>query len=285
MKKIILTLLFLSLTAPLFAKANNGTFKLMDYRRGANNTFDTTIEVKYSLDSLMGEPVVKAQARYSVMGLVNINGKRLKLSREQLNKLKIVNLKLTVPFETKAIPRRLFIEIDMGAMGAPGKWSYNTPGSPNWNKWIMDENGDYLSKEKAIKAYKGFQRLGVSSGLGSLAEVKSIKFNVSGAKTKAKKTNPSLNGKWYRKKDNRLLLIQGTQATYPHGSKGKWKGHSVKYRNIKLLRQNKWSCEEEWYSYDNKKFLWESCIITKVADNQLKVVPKNKKKITYWLRK
>lgn len=131
MKKIILALLLLSLSMPLFAKAHNGTFKLMDYRRGANNTFDTTIEVKYTLDSLMGEPVVKASARYSVMGFVYFDGKGHDLSREQLNKLKIYNLKLTVPFETKSIHRRLFIEIDMGAMGAPGKWSYNTPGSPN----------------------------------------------------------------------------------------------------------------------------------------------------------
>jgi len=252
MKKIILALLLISLSAPLYAKAHNGTFKLMDYRRGANNTFDSTIEVKYTLDSLMGEPVVKASARYSVMGFVYFDGKQHDLSREQLNKLKIYNLKLTVPFETKAIPKRLFIEIDMGAMGAPGKWSYNTPGSPNWNKWIMDENGFYLSKEKAIKAYKGFQRLGVSSGLGSLAEVKSIKFNVSGAKTKAKAKKSVLKDVWVDK-STRLMWQDEVYSqreidnyTKYHkkgksfGKTGSWY-HAKEYcQNLKLAGLNDW---------------------------------------------
>ncbi len=71
-------------------------------------------------------------------------------------------------------------------MGRQNEWSYNTPGSPNWDSWIMNEVGDYLSKEEAIKAYKGFERLGMGSGLGSLAEVVSINHDVSMAKEKKK---------------------------------------------------------------------------------------------------
>ena len=174
-----LTLITL-LTTSLFAKPHEGSFKFMDLQK-AKNSFDTTIEVKYNIDTLMGYPVVKAKAKYDIMGLVNIEGTDRDLSKKQLDKIKIYNLKVKVPFQTDSVHRLLWIEIDMGVMGKHGEWSFNTPSSPNWNKWIMGEGG-YLNKKEAIKAYKGFQRLGVSSGLGSLAMAETIKFNVTAMK-------------------------------------------------------------------------------------------------------
>ena len=273
-----LTLITL-LTTSLFAKTHEGSFKFMDFQK-SKNSFNTTIEVKYSIDTLMGEPLVKAEAKYEIMGLVNIDGERLDLSKEQLDKLKIYNLKIRVPFESDTVHKLLWIEIDMGAMGKQGKWSYNTAGSPNWSKWIIGEGG-YLSKKDAIKAYKGFQRLGMTDGLGSLAEAVTIEFDVSEVK---EKNSSNIDGEWHRKKDNKLLSIQGIKAIYPNGSKGKWKGHSTKYRNIKYLGNDKWSCEEEWYDYDNKEFSWDGCTISRVDNGQLNVIPDNKKKITYWSR-
>jgi len=92
----------------------------------------------------------------------------------------------------------------------------------------MDENGDYLSKEKAIKAYKGFQRLGVSSGLGSLADVKSIKFNVSGAKTKAKAKKPILKDVWIDKSTG--LMWQN--EVYSNNEEKVFKKGSSNYKKV-----------------------------------------------------
>jgi len=49
-----LTLITL-LTTSLFAKPHEGSFKFMDLQK-AKNSFDTTIEVKYNIDTLMGYP-------------------------------------------------------------------------------------------------------------------------------------------------------------------------------------------------------------------------------------
>jgi len=181
----LLTLLLL-LISTLFAKPHDGSFKLMHFPKSMKNSFKTTIEVKYSIDSLMAEPLVKAQAKYSIMGLVNIDGEEYDLSDKKLDKLKIYDLKLKVPFESNTVHKLLYIEIDMGAMGKRGSWSYNTPSSPNWSKWIQNEIGDYLSAKEAKKAYKGFQRLGVDDTLGSLASVLSIKYSVGNVKKKKK---------------------------------------------------------------------------------------------------
>jgi hypothetical protein len=271
-----LTLITL-LTTLLFAKSHEGSFNFMDLQK-AKNSFDTTIEVKYSIDTLMGEPLVKAEAKYEIMGLVNIDGKDHDLSKKQLDKLKIYNLKIKVPFESNTVHRLLWIEIDMGAMGKQGEWSYNRAGSPNWSKWIIGEGG-YLSKKDAIKAYKGFERLGMTDGLGSLATAVTIKFDVSGVK---EKNSSNIDGEWYRKKDNRLLSIQANKAIYPNGSKGKWKGHSTKYRNIKYLGDDKWSCEAEFYQ-EKKGFFWDVVYIYKIDNNTLKAMD-FKNKITYWSR-
>jgi hypothetical protein len=186
MKKLQSLILILFLATSLFAKNHVGSFKFMDFRNGNSNSFDTEIKVKYKIETLMGEPVVKAEAKYEIMGLVNIDGENYDLSKEKLNKLKIYNLKIKVPFETNSINKLLYIEIDMGAMGRQNEWSYNTPSSPNWDSWILDEVGNYLSKEEAIKAYKGFERLGVDDSLGSLATAVSIEFDVSATKENKK---------------------------------------------------------------------------------------------------
>ncbi len=77
MKKFKFFALLIFLASSLFAKIHDGTFKFMDLRNGNPNSFDTTIEVKYKIETLMGEPVVKAEAKYSIMGLVNIDIKNL----------------------------------------------------------------------------------------------------------------------------------------------------------------------------------------------------------------
>ena len=283
LKFLIAIILFTNI---LLAETHKGSFKLNEFRDKSEYSFDTNIKVNYEISTLMGEPVVKVRAKYTIGQFVDIDGKSYvanKLSQKKLAKLKIYDLKLRVPFETDTVNTNLYIMMDMGAMGNPGEWSYNTPGSPNWDKWIMYGSGIYLNKKEAINAYKGFKQLGSDVSSFSLATVTSITYDVSGAK--GKKHNSIINGEWYRKKDNRLLSIQGSQAIYPNGSKGKWKGHSPKYKNIKYLGSNKWSCEEEWYDYDNQKFYWDGCTITSIDNRQLKVVPDNKNKITYWIKK
>ena len=90
----LLKIIILSITifsTFLSAKVVEGTFKLNTFRDGSKNSFDTTITVKYKIESLMGEPVVKATAKYEIGQLIDIDGKSYikdKFTKEQLSKLK-----------------------------------------------------------------------------------------------------------------------------------------------------------------------------------------------------
>ena len=214
----LLKIIILSITifsTFLSAKVVEGTFKLNTFRDGSKNSFDATITVKYKIESLMGEPVVKATAKYEIGQLIDIDGKSYtkdKFTKEQLSKLKIYDLVISVPFDTTYTKSgyKLYIDISMGAMGKVGEWSFNPPESPDWDKWIYTGYHQYLSKEEAIKAYKGLQRLGYGNdSIHSLAMAKTIKYNVSDLKSNTKKQ--TLKNIWIDKDTN--LMWQDEKYT------------------------------------------------------------------------
>lgn len=181
-----LTLITL-LTTSLFAKTHEGKFEYST----VGYDFTTDIKVKYKIWSLYGEPVINAVAQYTIVnGSVDIDGHSYQISefpKTVIEKVKVYNLELQVPFETKySTGNIVYIDVDMGAMGEAGEWSFNTPGSPKWDKWIYHVS--YLSKERAIEAYKGFERLGFSKSGGGVS-IKNIKFDITALKKYIRKKN------------------------------------------------------------------------------------------------
>lgn len=186
MKLLHYLLLITLIGTTIYAKEVSGTFKLNSFRDNSGNSFDAEITVKYKIESLMGEPVVKATAKYEVGDAIDIDGKsypKNKLSKEQLSKLKIIDLVVSVPFDTTYTGQgtnTLYIDISMGAMGKQGEWSFNPPDSPDWDKWIYVNGYQYLDKNEAKKAYLGLKKLGYGEGAyDSLAQVKKIEYSVS----------------------------------------------------------------------------------------------------------
>ena len=191
MKLLHYLLLITLISSAIYAKEVSGTFKLNSFRDNSGNSFDTEITVKYKIESLMGEPVVKATAKYEVGDAVDIDGKsypKSKLSKEQLAKLKIIDLVVSVPFDTTYTGQgtnTLYIDISIGAIGKQGKWSFNPPNSPDWGKWIYVNEYQYLDEKEAKKAYLGLKRLGYGkSAYDSLAKAKKIEYSVSKIKPK-----------------------------------------------------------------------------------------------------
>ncbi|NPA60174.1 MAG: DUF1566 domain-containing protein [Epsilonproteobacteria bacterium] len=203
-KYLIISLVLLSTLS--YAKVVSGVLELNNFRDGSGNSFDVEITVKYKIETLMGEPVVKATAKYEIGQFIDIDGKSYtkdKLTKEQFSKLKIYDLVVKVPFDTTYTGQgtnHLYIDISMGAMGKAGEWSFNPPESPDWDKWIYYDYGkeQYLDKKEAIKAYKGLKRLGYGdNAYTSLASAKKIKYSVSDVKLKQ-----SLKDVWIDKDTN-----------------------------------------------------------------------------------
>jgi len=217
LKYIVLLLVVFSTLS--YAKVVSGVLELNNFRDDSGNSFDVEITVKYKIETLMGEPVVKATAKYEIGQFVDIDGRSYtkdKLTKKQLSKLKIYDLVVKVPFDTTYIgegTHHLYIDIDMGVMGNIGKWSFNTPSSPDWDKWIYYDYGkeQYLDKKEAIKAYKSLKRLGYGdNAYTSLASAKKIKYSVRYAKLKKKKTK-ELKNVWIDKDTN--LMWQDEEVT------------------------------------------------------------------------
>jgi hypothetical protein len=166
------------------------------YHNRDDNGFDVNLEIQYSIDSLMGEPVVKAQARYTIGESIDVDGKRYEKNQipdNVLNKIKIIDLVLALPFSSSEIVKsdhigawtNLFIDVDLGALSYPGKkWSFNPPGSPDWGHWIYyDYFGEqkYVVKPDAIRLFKTQSKTGSLNDLpGWLGrKIKTISFDVS----------------------------------------------------------------------------------------------------------
>ncbi len=166
------------------------------YHNRDDNGFDVNLEIKYSIDSLMGEPVVKGQARYTLGAFISVDGGRYEPHRipaKVLSKIKVVDLVLALPFSSSATYRSdelgsrssLLIDVDFGALSYPGKgWSFNTPGSPDWSRWIYYNylgEQKYIAKPDAIRLFKAANEADAMDRLLAMLgrEIKTITFDVS----------------------------------------------------------------------------------------------------------
>ena len=109
----------------------------------------TSIEVKYNISQLMGEPTVLAVYKWSSSTLKEINSDTvlwLKVQSEDGRSTAFIRSSPTVPKE--------------------GEWAYDATGSPNWDKvlvksWNGTEAEDYFSADVAKSFWKaGFKVVG-----------------------------------------------------------------------------------------------------------------------------
>lgn len=164
-----------------------GTFNVEDIEKSGDSFDIDTLTVKYSLDFLMGEMVLKAHAKYTLGNYITIDGVVHRLNEfpnEVKDKLKLTELKVQVGVVSSFNLPNMNVQIDMGAMAQPNQWSYNTPSSPNWNTFIYSglySAPMYLSKEKTIEVMKQFKRFGLGENLSD-AKTISIGYDISAAR-------------------------------------------------------------------------------------------------------
>jgi len=175
MYKLIL-LLIISLN--LYSKNIEGKLKEnidYDYSYKYESYFPFNLYIKYKFESIIGEPLVKAIAKYYVkIGDYTYFQYKNKLYNTKkyysnLDKAKIIDLwvefKLNFKYpldyqnlEFINLPTTAYVNVSMGAMNSQGKWSFNTPTSYGWNEFLYDIKGSgekvYYGKETAKKAYK-----------------------------------------------------------------------------------------------------------------------------------
>ncbi|MCA2007953.1 hypothetical protein [Tritonibacter mobilis] len=129
---------------------------------GARVSIDWAAEVK--IGSFLGEPVVSTRFRYDLDGgMVTLPTSTLKGSPYETHTLeslpqvaqdmvRLYDVKLKAEF---ASPRGdLYLISDVGLPGKPGEWSFNVPGSPDWDRLFIHagtspQNPRYLPGEEA----------------------------------------------------------------------------------------------------------------------------------------
>ncbi len=185
--KILKLLIILFMMVTVSNAKYEDTFHVEDIEKSGDFFDIDTLTVKYSLDFLMGEMVLKANAKYTLGNYITIDGVVYRLNEfpnEVKNKLKLTELKVQVGVVSSFNLPNMNVQIDMGAMAQPNQWSYNTPSSPNWNTFIYSglySAPMYLSKEKTIEVMKQFKRFGLGENLSD-AKTISIGYDISAAR-------------------------------------------------------------------------------------------------------
>ncbi len=132
---------------------------------GASLDIDWDAELKLGL--LIGEPIVSLRFRYDVVaGRVTIptlteKGRGYEtmmyrqLSPELQEGVRLTDVKLRMTFGSDA--GEIDLVADVGATGQPGAWSFNIPGSPDWDDLFEGKgvNGGMLDAETAKAAWAG----------------------------------------------------------------------------------------------------------------------------------
>ena len=132
---------------------------------------DIRWEAKARLGLLLGEPVISVHLKFDpVAGIVTIpkvtdRGIRYtnlnfnQLSEKMVGKIRLNDLKLRMTFATKGggtLVTYVDVVESVGATGAPGKWSFNVPGSPDWDDLFLYHNQDidHVGAETAKEMWK-----------------------------------------------------------------------------------------------------------------------------------
>jgi len=126
-------------------------------------------EVKVSLRTLLGEPLVGCGLKWSVNQVLRVEGMPVAdVPPDVRNSIKMHSVKLQFP--TNNTNQLAEIICDAGALKpeGSGKYSFNVPGSPNWNKTfrVKGSRDEYHNEQQAKSIAKslfenGFNRLAV----------------------------------------------------------------------------------------------------------------------------
>lgn len=135
-------------------------------------------DIKYKLSIFMGDPLIKIKGKYTINSASLITTKSNEfivgsLPQDVQDKLSVNSVKATLEFYDGS-RRKLKVNADLGAMGKQGEWSFNTPESRNWDKFLYttSPSKEYLSASEAKKAYR---KMALSK---VYIENKDIKYNV-----------------------------------------------------------------------------------------------------------
>lgn len=210
--KFLKLLIILLMVITVTNAKHEGQFNVDDIERSGDFFEIDTLSVKYSLDFLMGEIVLRANAKYTLGNYITIDGNVHKMDEfpaEVQDKLRLTELKVETGVVSGSGVPNMYVEMDLGAMGKPNEWSYNTAGSPDWNKFIYDSSSNYLGKEPTIKAMKQFRRFGLGANL-SLAKTTAIGYDVSAARDYIlkQKRDAEKNGKQVKKEIKKTTEIK-----------------------------------------------------------------------------
>ncbi|MEM8650964.1 MAG: hypothetical protein AAGF54_10570 [Pseudomonadota bacterium] len=131
----------------------NGRSLDANSRFAAQNAFlEIRWDAEAKLGSLLGEPVISLHFKYDVVGgavtLPKMTSRGIQyelrsyklLTDDLRSKLRISDVDLRMTFSAKNVASEyalLDMVEDAGATGAPGEWSYNVPGSPDWDETFL----------------------------------------------------------------------------------------------------------------------------------------------------
>lgn len=221
--------------------------------KGVTATFK--IKVRYKVSNLLGEAVIQAQARFELGNHIYINNRHYNLSEipaSVLKKTGLYEVKIATPFPTLT-GRQVYHDVDLGAFNGPGKnWSFNTPESPQWDKFLYEGVYRYYDKPTAKTAYKDYMLNKLFNSTESayyeaLTKIVSIKYNFNALLQWAKNTAKyeihidaepgtakiTVNGKTLKYQSSMNL----TEGSYPVVIKNK--GYETLSTTIKVKRHER----------------------------------------------
>ena len=143
-----------TVTGPTTRISGEGTAK------GAS--LDVAWQAKAKLGVLAGEPVVSVTFMFNVVGgfvtipelgetgWSHVQTRYESLPQEVQEGVRLIDVDLRLVFSNGI--NRYEVIADVGASGAPGTWTFNVPGSPEWNSLFV-ANGGYLGENSARAAF------------------------------------------------------------------------------------------------------------------------------------
>jgi hypothetical protein len=107
MKHIILLLVLITIPTIILAQTHHESFIFSHSYNSSYDSCDVDLEIKYSIEPLMGEPVVKAHARYTIGQNIQLDGKdyiKSEFPESVIAQLRIYDLVISVPFNSSETP-------------------------------------------------------------------------------------------------------------------------------------------------------------------------------------
>ena len=220
------------------------------------DSFGTDIKVKYKIWSIYSEPVIVSNAKYTnIDSELKVNGKIYKtknIPNNILNKCSMYELKILSKLN-HSNTNPLYIEFDTGVM-VKNKWSFNSPESPNWDKFILNDYNGYIKKDWAKDLY--------NDDISFISEkITSIKFDMTAVKywiNEENLKNSKISKSQYNQIKEKINREKRKISNYISNKKEEIKNRELpKLKNVwidedtNLMWQDEKHSSKEWDSYQN----------------------------------